>query len=130
TGEKSPAAEPGSSHWEASSSLGGWRSSGRSAGRCCAGGSWPCSCCSSPRWPCRSAPRPAAPACSGTTSSSAVAGRATGLGATVDSLFGSLNALVVTLPLLNLASLQRDPRVAFVTSDRPVHLLDAGVTAT
>jgi len=63
-------------------------------------------------------------------SASAVAGRATGLGATVDSLFGSLNALVVTLPLLNLASLQRDPRVAFVTSDRPVHLLDAGVTAT
>ena len=54
----------------------------------------------------------------------AVAGRATGLGATVNSLFSSVNTLVVSLPLLRLGSLQRDPRVAFVTPDRPVRLLD------
>src|SRR5437870_12048059 len=54
----------------------------------------------------------------------AVAGKATTLGATVDSLFGSINTLVVSLPLLRLGSLQRDPRVAFVTPDRPVRLLD------
>jgi len=62
----------------------------------------------------------------------AVAGRATSLGATVDSLFGSINTLVVSLPLLRLGSLQHDPRVAFVTPDRPVRLLDnaAGTGAT
>jgi subtilisin len=62
----------------------------------------------------------------------AVAGRATTLGATVNSLFGSINTLVVSLPLLRLGSLQRDPRVAFVTPDRPVRLLDnaAGTGAT
>jgi subtilisin family serine protease len=62
----------------------------------------------------------------------AVAGRAAGLGATVDSLFGSVNALVVSLPVLRLGALQRDPRVAFVTADRPVRLLDsaAGIRAT
>jgi subtilisin family serine protease len=54
----------------------------------------------------------------------AVAGRATTLGATVTSLFSSVNTLVVSLPLLRLGSLQRDPRVAFVTPDRPVRLLD------
>jgi hypothetical protein len=61
----------------------------------------------------------------------AVAGKATGLGATVNSLFSSVNTLVVSLPLLRLGSLQRDPRVAFVTPDRPVRLLDnaAGTTS-
>jgi subtilisin family serine protease len=54
----------------------------------------------------------------------AVAGKATSLGATVDSLFGSINTLVVSLPVMRLGSLQRDPRVAFVTPDRPVSLLD------
>jgi subtilisin family serine protease len=58
-------------------------------------------------------------------SADAVAGRATGLGATVNSLFSSVNTLVVSLPLLRLGSLQRDPRVAFVTPDRPVRLLDS-----
>src|SRR5438067_12140330 len=62
----------------------------------------------------------------------AVAGQASTLGATVDSLLGSINTLVVSLPLLRLGSLQRDPRVAFVTPDRPVRLLDnaAGTAAT
>jgi subtilisin len=60
----------------------------------------------------------------------AVAGRATTLGATVNSLFGSINTLVVSLPLLRLGSLQRDPRVAFVTPDRPVRLLDNAAGAT
>jgi hypothetical protein len=62
----------------------------------------------------------------------AVAGKASTLGATVDSLFGSVNTLVVSLPLLRLGSLQRDPRVAFVTPDRPVRLFDnaAGTGAT
>ena len=62
----------------------------------------------------------------------AVAGKASTLGATVDSLLGSINTLVVSLPLLRLGSLQRDPRVAFVTPDRPVRLLDnaAGTGAT
>jgi subtilisin family serine protease len=65
-------------------------------------------------------------------SASAVAGKATGLGATVDALFGSINTLVVSLPLLRLGSLEHDPRVAFVTPDRPVHLLDdaAGAATT
>ena len=62
----------------------------------------------------------------------AVAGKASTLGATVDSLFGSINTLVVSLPLLRLGSLQKDPRVAFVTPDRSVRLLDnaAGTGAT
>jgi hypothetical protein len=59
----------------------------------------------------------------------AVAGKASTLGATVNSLFGSINTLVVSLPLLRLGSLQRDPRVAFVTPDRPVRLLDAAPLA-
>jgi subtilisin len=67
-----------------------------------------------------------------TANADAVAGKATTLGATVDSLFGSINTLVVSLPLLRLGSLQRDPRVAFVSADRPVRLLDnaAGTGAT
>jgi subtilisin family serine protease len=62
----------------------------------------------------------------------AVAGRASTLGATIDSLFGSVNTLVMSLPLLGASRLQNDPRVAFVTPDRPVALLDnaAGTGAT
>jgi subtilisin family serine protease len=60
----------------------------------------------------------------------AVAGRATGLGATVNSLFSSVNTLVVSLPLLRLGALQRDPRVAFVTPDRPVRLFDTAAGAS
>jgi subtilisin len=62
----------------------------------------------------------------------AVAGQATGLGATINSLFGSINTLVVSLSPSRVAGLQRDPRVAFVTADRPVRLLDnaAGTGAT
>ncbi|HEV3365548.1 MAG TPA: S8 family serine peptidase [Acidimicrobiia bacterium] len=60
----------------------------------------------------------------------AVAGRATGLGATVNALFGSLNTLVVSLTQSRVASLQRDPRVAFVTPDRPVRLLDSTTKST
>ncbi|MEW6471702.1 MAG: S8 family serine peptidase [Actinomycetota bacterium] len=59
----------------------------------------------------------------------AVANRATGLGATVNSLFGSVNTLVVSLTQSRLGSLQRDPRVAFVTADRPVRLLDSNAQA-
>ncbi|HYH51299.1 MAG TPA: S8 family serine peptidase [Acidimicrobiia bacterium] len=53
----------------------------------------------------------------------AVASRASGLGATINSLFGSINTLVVSLSQNRVSSLQRDPRVAFVTPDRPVRLL-------
>jgi subtilisin len=60
----------------------------------------------------------------------AVAGRATGLGATVNGLFGALNTLVVSLSPRNVASLRRDPRVAFVTPDRPVRLLDTTAKST
>jgi subtilisin family serine protease len=65
-------------------------------------------------------------------SADAVASRATGLGATVNALFGSINTLVVSLSQSRLGSLQRDPRVAFVTADRPVKLLAnaAGTDAT
>jgi subtilisin len=55
----------------------------------------------------------------------AVADRATGLGATVNGLFNSLNTLVVSLSPRRVASLQRDPRVAFVTPDKPVRLLSS-----
>ncbi|MDQ1499466.1 MAG: hypothetical protein QOI86_2806 [Actinomycetota bacterium] len=64
------------------------------------------------------------------SSVSAVAGTATGLGATVDSLFGAVDSLVVSLPALGLARLQHDPRVAYVTPDRPVRLFDSGTSAT
>ena len=63
-------------------------------------------------------------------SAPAVADRATGLGATVDSLFSSVNTLVVSLPLLRLGALRHDSRVAYVTPDRPVHVLDNPATAT
>jgi subtilisin family serine protease len=55
--------------------------------------------------------------------SESVAESATSLGATVNGLFSSLNGLLVTLPLLNLNALRRDPRVAYVVPDRPVRLL-------
>ncbi|HET9770806.1 MAG TPA: S8 family serine peptidase [Acidimicrobiia bacterium] len=60
----------------------------------------------------------------------AVAGTASGLGATVNSLLGSVNSLVVSLPLLKVGKLQNDPRVAFVTPDRPVRLLATTPAAT
>ena len=65
------------------------------------------------------------------TSAPDVAARATGLGATVDSLLSGVDTLVVSLPLVRLATLRRDPRVAYVTPDRAVRVLDgaAGVTA-
>src|SRR5690348_11286755 len=56
----------------------------------------------------------------------AVASTATGLGGTVDSLFGSVDTLVASLTTSQLNSLQRDPRVAYVAENRPVHVLDAG----
>jgi subtilisin family serine protease len=65
-------------------------------------------------------------------SAGAVAARATGLGATVNALFGSVNTLVVSLSQARVGSLRNDPRVAFVTADRPVKLLEnaAGTGAT
>ncbi len=62
----------------------------------------------------------------------AVAGTATGLGATVNSLLGSVSSLVVSLPLVKLGKIQSDPRVAFVTPDRPIRLLATtpGISAT
>jgi subtilisin family serine protease len=60
-------------------------------------------------------------------SASDVAGTATGLGGTIDDLFGTVHTLVVSLPRLGLGTLQHDPRVAYVTPDRPVQLL-AGTT--
>ena len=50
--------------------------------------------------------------------------KATGLGATVELAVRLLNTLVVSLPLLKVGRLEQDPRVAFVTPDRPVRLLD------
>jgi subtilisin family serine protease len=58
-----------------------------------------------------------------------VAGTATGLGATIDDLFGTVNTLVVSLPRVDLGTLQHDPRVAYVTPDRPVRLLASGTPA-
>jgi subtilisin family serine protease len=55
--------------------------------------------------------------------SGSMAETASGLGATVNGVFSSLNGLLVTLPLLNLNSLRHDPRVAYVVPDRPVKLL-------
>jgi subtilisin family serine protease len=60
----------------------------------------------------------------------AVAGRATVLGATVNALFSSLNTLVVSLSPARVASLRKDPRVAFVTPDTPVRLLDNQAKST
>ena len=60
----------------------------------------------------------------------AVAARATGLGGTVDSLFEAVDTLVLSLSPGNAARLARDPRVAYVTPDRPVWLLGSkGATA-
>jgi subtilisin family serine protease len=56
-------------------------------------------------------------------SASDVAGTATGLGATIDDLFGTVNTLVVSLPPVDVGTLQHDPRVAYVTPDRTVQLL-------
>jgi subtilisin len=56
-----------------------------------------------------------------------VAARATGLGATVDGLLSGVDTLVVSLPLLRLNALRHDSRVAFVTPDRPVRVLDDAV---
>jgi len=53
----------------------------------------------------------------------AVAGRAAGLGATVERLFGALNTLVVSLSARDAARLRSDQRVSFVTPDRPLRLL-------
>jgi hypothetical protein len=53
----------------------------------------------------------------------AVAGKATGLGATIERLFGAVNTLVVSLSPREAARLRQDQRVAFVTPDRPVRLL-------
>ncbi|MDQ1516919.1 MAG: hypothetical protein QOE80_2749 [Actinomycetota bacterium] len=62
------------------------------------------------------------------SATSAVAGRATGLGATVDSVFGAVDSLVVSLPLARLGRLQHDSRVAYVTPDHPVQLLDSAAS--
>jgi subtilisin len=59
----------------------------------------------------------------------AVADRATLLGGTIDSLFGAVNTLVLSLSPGNAARLARDPRVAYVTPDRPVRLLDSHAAA-
>jgi subtilisin len=59
------------------------------------------------------------------SSVSGVAGTATGLGATVNQVFGSVGTLLVSLPLLRLSRLQNDPRVAYVTPDRAVRLVDS-----
>jgi subtilisin len=56
-------------------------------------------------------------------STDAFAHRATGLGATVQGLFSGLDSLLVSLPVARLAALQKDPRVAFVAADRPMHAL-------
>jgi subtilisin family serine protease len=60
---------------------------------------------------------------------SAVAGTATGLGAVVDSLFGSVNTLVASLSPREVTRLRHDPRVASVTFDRPVRVLDSSAQA-
>jgi subtilisin family serine protease len=57
-------------------------------------------------------------------SAPAVARTITGLGATVENLFGKVNTLVVSLPRHDLGTLRHDPRVAYVTADRPVGFLD------
>ena len=53
-----------------------------------------------------------------------VAARATGLGATIDSLLSGVDTLVVSLSPLRLNALRHDSRVAFVTPDRAVSVLD------
>src|SRR5438132_363673 len=61
-------------------------------------------------------------------SPSAVAGTVTGLGATVHDLFGRVNALLVSLPPAKVGILRHDPRVAYVTPDRSVRVLDSGAS--
>jgi subtilisin len=56
---------------------------------------------------------------------SSVAGTAIGLGAVVDSLFGSVNTLVASLSPRQVTRLRHDPRVTSVTPDRPVRVLDS-----
>jgi len=63
-------------------------------------------------------------------SAPAVVAAASGLGATVDRVFGTVNTLVVSLRRRDLGRLKKDPRVAYVTADRPVRLLDSGNPAT
>src|SRR5204863_9653789 len=58
-----------------------------------------------------------------------VAAQAPGLGATIDSAFGFLNTLVMSLSPRDVTRLRRDPRVAYVTPDRPVRLLAASAGA-
>jgi subtilisin family serine protease len=60
---------------------------------------------------------------------SSVAGTVTGLGATVDSLFGAVNTLVMSLTPRDVKRLRHDPRVASVTPDRPVRILDSSTPA-
>jgi subtilisin len=48
---------------------------------------------------------------------------ATGLGATIERVFGAVNSLVVSLSPRDATRLRNDRRVAFVTADRPVRLL-------
>lgn len=48
------------------------------------------------------------------------------LDASVDHLFGAVNTLTVSLEPAELAALTDDPRVAYLTPDRPVRVLDAG----
>jgi subtilisin family serine protease len=55
----------------------------------------------------------------------AVASAATGLGGTVDGLFGAVDTLVASLTTSQLSSLRHDRRVAYVARNRPVHLLDS-----
>src|ERR671939_598776 len=50
-----------------------------------------------------------------------LASRVSGLGATVQGLFGSLNGLLVSGSARNLKALRNDPRVAYVVADRPMH---------
>lgn len=55
----------------------------------------------------------------------AVASQATGLGAVVNGLFGSLNSLVATLTPQGVDALRADPRVRFVTADIPMRIAES-----
>jgi subtilisin len=57
------------------------------------------------------------------TSNLDLAGTATRLRATADGRLGALKTLVVSLRRRDVGALRRDPRVAYVTPDRPVRLL-------
>ena len=58
-------------------------------------------------------------------SPTALADTASGLGATVENVFGAVDTLVMSVPLLNLGALEHDSRVAYIAPDRSVRLLDA-----